>query len=116
MTITHEAFFGDREREFRLTFTLVEELQRLTGVGIGGLFDRLVRTRQFYRADMIETIRLGLIGGGGTPKDAATLVKVYADEVPFMQIYPLAVDIMSATWFGVDVKSQFADLESSQSE
>jgi hypothetical protein len=111
MTITHTAFFGDREREFRLTPKLVQELERLTGAGLGELIERLIKTRRFYRADVVETIRLGLIGGGASPKDAATLINVYVDDSPLDQSYILATAIVSAVWFGANWREQLADSE-----
>ena len=38
-----KTFFGDAERTFALTPVLIEELERLTGAGIGAIAKRLVR-------------------------------------------------------------------------
>jgi hypothetical protein len=105
--MTHRVFFGDREREFRLGPKLIPELERLTGVGIGTLCKRLF-AGDFSHADIIETIRLGLIGGGADPFDASTLVKVYASDAPLSASYPLAVSILEALWFGRSVSPQLA--------
>lgn len=101
MSTTHREFFGDRERDFRITPKLIAELERLTGVGIGALCKRLF-AGDFSHADICETIRLALIGGGAEPQEAANLVAVYASDAPLGRVYPLAVAILQATWFGVD--------------
>jgi hypothetical protein len=96
---THKAFFGDAEREFKLTARLIPELERLTGVGIGALCRR-VFAGDFSIADARETIRLGLIGAGTSPIEAQSLVSAYVDARPLGEFYPLAVDILSVLWFG----------------
>lgn len=96
---THRAFFGDAERDFTLAPALILELERVTGSGIGGLFNRLM-TRDFRHIDLTETIRLGLIGGGATPEEAKALVDTYAIGRPILDTYPLAVGIFEALMFG----------------
>lgn len=102
MTITHRAFFGDGERSFTLTDPMITELERLTGTGIGGLFLRLTRS-DFRLGDLVEIIRLGLIGAGTTPEDAARLVETYARHRPIGEILPLALDVIDARWNGTEV-------------
>ena len=97
--MTHSAFFGDAQREFRITPELIIELERKTGAGIGSLCNRLF-AREFKHADITEVIRLGLIGGGTAPAEAANLVNVYAVNRPVMETYPLAVDILETLMFG----------------
>jgi hypothetical protein len=99
MQTSHVAFFGDTDRTFNLTPAMIVELERLTGVGIGALFERLTQ-RQFRQADVIETIRLGLIGGGCNPIEAAPLIEAYALGRAFSETYPLALSILEALWFG----------------
>lgn len=111
--MNHKAFFGDAERTFRLTPKLIVELERKTGVGIGALITRVVG-RQFTHADLSETIRLGLIGGGTSPGEAEALVLTYASSRPLAETYPLALAILMALWSGAsdDEKSAtVADLD-----
>jgi hypothetical protein len=96
---THEAFFGDAVCKFRLTPELILELERKTGAGIGALCNRLFN-REFGLTDVVETIRLGLIGGGQTPERSAELVAAYAQQRPLAETYPLAVEILHVLWFG----------------
>lgn len=97
--LTHRAFFGDGERNFLLTPELIVELERKTGAGIGALCRRLF-AGDFKHADVCETIRLALIGGGTSPKEADALVAAYAIKRPLSEIFPLAVAILNALWFG----------------
>ncbi len=96
---SHRAFFGDGEHTFRLTATMVLELERKTGGGIGAVFTRLMN-RLFNHADILETIRCGLIGGGTNPSDAARLIEIYAADRPFSEVLPLAIGILNAAYFG----------------
>ncbi|MCB1522501.1 MAG: gene transfer agent family protein [Rhodoblastus sp.] len=98
-TPTHRQFFGDAERDFALTPELIIELERVTGAGIGGLCKRLFAS-DFKHADLLEVVRLALIGGGETPEDAAALVAAYATTRPLAETFPLAVAILETLWFG----------------
>jgi hypothetical protein len=101
---THRAFFGDAERAFRLTPDGIVELERKTGAGIGALCRRLF-AGDFHLADVSETIRLGLIGGGESPERAAQLIASYVTARPFGETYPLAVAVLEAAWFGKKVET-----------
>lgn len=97
--IEHRAFFGDGEKAFALPTPMLEELQRTTGHGIGKLFDRL-RGHDFSLQDIAETIRLALIGGGTSPKEAAALVKTYVNERPLAEGFELASIVLGVRFFG----------------
>ncbi|WP_421695469.1 gene transfer agent family protein [Aestuariivirga sp.] len=95
------AFFGDGKHKFQLSFPLIAELERLTGYGIGAISKRLFA--QDYRAgEVSELIRLGLIGGGTTPERAMQLTETYVHPAPLAASIPLALEILQATFFGVD--------------
>lgn len=96
---SHVAFFGDAEHTFDFSTPLLIELETLTGAGIGGLFNRLVK-REFRFSDLLAVIRLGLIGGGLRPEEAGRLVKIYAEGRPIEETFPLALEILSTLWFG----------------
>lgn len=95
----HTAFFGDAEHAFALTDPMIAELERLSDLGIGAIYLRLVRA-QFKLADLVEIIRLGLVGGGTAPDAAMRLVDTYARNQPLERLYPLAFDILDARWSG----------------
>lgn len=92
-------FFGDGERAFALTPILIAELERKCGCGVGALFKR-VGAQEFYFADLLEIVRLGLVGGGENPKIAASLVEVYAASRPLIEVLPLALSILETSFFG----------------
>lgn len=96
---SHRTFFGDKERTFALPAPMIAELERVTGRGIGGLCRDLF-AGNFRHAEVLETIRLAMIGGGEKPDDAAGLIAAYATGRPLDQIYPLAVSILETAWFG----------------
>lgn len=97
--MTHTAFFGDTERDFRLTPALILELETKTGAGIGTLCRRLF-AGEFSHSDVLDTIRLALIGAGETPERAAQLIAAYAADRPLSEVFPLSVAILECLWWG----------------
>ncbi|MEW9838082.1 gene transfer agent family protein [Mesorhizobium marinum] len=97
--MTHVAFFGDAERTFTLTPELVVELERKTGTGIGTLCQR-VPEGHFKHADLVEIIRLSLVGGGTSPDEAKSLVDAYVAGRPLLDSYKLAAAILARLWAG----------------
>lgn len=103
--MTHVAFLGDGEKTFALPYDQLVELEAKTGAGIGALFHR-IRSLTFGIADIAETIRLGLIGGGADPKTAFLLVDQYVKRRPLAETLPVALGILEAVWFGTSTDSQ----------
>ena len=93
-----KAFFGDGEYEFKLTPEMIRELEKKCGA-IGALCNR-VFARNFAQADINETIRFALIGGGTAPKRAAELIAAYAEGRPLVETYELAAKILERALFG----------------
>lgn len=93
----HKAFFGDRERDFSLTPHLIPELERLSGKGIGAIIDDI---RRLSYSEMANTVRLGLIGGGAHPKEAADLLQVYVGAHPLGELLLLAQAVLTDLWIG----------------
>lgn len=94
------SFLGDGERVFRLTPPMIVELERLTGAGIGSIVKRLV-DGHFTHAELVDTIRLGLIGGGeASPEDARAIVDTYVIGRPLAEVYPIGVGILESLYFG----------------
>ena len=98
----HTAFFGDGERSFALTPDLIRELERRTGSGIGTLCLRFGEGH-FHHSALVEIIRLSLIGGGSTPKEAAELSDTYAANRPLMESFPIAAAVLQSIWTGSPV-------------
>lgn len=123
---TIELQFGDGVYLFALPLAQISELQRKTGVGIGGLFARVMKgtvligeelhvdplNGQFYALDIVETIRHGLIGGGKgvvngeevvvKPDLANKLVEAYVMGQPFRDGWMKAVSILGACIVGYE--------------
>lgn len=121
-----ELAFADGVYNFALPLERIDELQRKCGIGIGGLFARVIKganrmgddivlapaQAEFYAIDVVETIRQGLIGGGrGTvdgvevkvsPPVAARLVTNYVLNQPLSDAWSLAVSILGAVIVGYD--------------
>ncbi|WP_127595949.1 gene transfer agent family protein [Nitratireductor alexandrii] len=97
--MTHVAFFGDGERPFALPLNETRQLERATGHGIGRLC-KIVFAREFAIADLTETIRWALIGGGASPKEAADLIAAYADNRPIAELLTVVVPILESAFFG----------------
>lgn len=120
--------FADGEYTFRLGVGQVAELQeKCGGVGIGEIYARLMAGRyrdrdgaivlnpleaRFKYEDVVETIRLALVGGGtGTTNEetvkvdavkALSLVRRYVHPRPLLETWPVASAILSAFIVGYD--------------
>lgn len=100
-TTVHYARFAGRRRRFCLRIGEIGELEELCGSGVGAIWKRLALL-EFRHADIRETIRLGLIGGGElVPGAAETLVARFVDDHPLAETVDLAVSIMRALIEGV---------------
>lgn len=95
----HTAFFGDGEKTFALPPDQIYELEKTTGTGIGLLCQR-VPEGIFRLVELVEIIRLALIGGGMSTKDAAHLADTYAAKRPLKESYPIAVALLRLVYLG----------------
>jgi len=126
MSTSIELEFADGSYTFALPLARINELQTKTGLGIGGLFNRVLKgvarignqvvlapaAAEFHVADVIETVRQGLIGGGRgivdgqeievTPAVADRLVKNYALERPLTDAWSIAASVLGACIVGYD--------------
>lgn len=98
--IEYRTFFGDGEKLFAFpTRELIEELERKTGHGVGALHWRLAN-EQFSFNDTLQVIRLGLIGGGMSPREADQLVALYCMGRPWRESLFVAIGVMNALFYG----------------
>lgn len=75
--------WADGTYTFRLGLSEIEELERKCDLSIFEIVRRMApEVRRARSTDIIEVIRLGLIGGGTTPVDALAKVRKYVDERP----------------------------------
>ncbi|MGK9054203.1 gene transfer agent family protein [Neorhizobium petrolearium] len=98
----HRAFFGDGEKLFAFpTRELIEELEQKTGHGVGALFRRF-KSQDFAFMDLIQVLRIGLVGGGTHPREADRLVANYCIARPLAESFEVADGIIAALFFGND--------------
>ncbi|BBF93382.1 gene transfer agent family protein [Blastochloris tepida] len=90
----------DGERTFRLAIGQLRELQERTGVGPHALSRRIV-SGDWFVDDLVETIRLGAIGGGASPTEALKLVRTYVEARPLTEAVLPAAAILAAALVGV---------------
>ena len=128
MGSTIDLEFGDGQYTFALPLAQINELQKKTGIGIGGLFARVAKgcftnpedgkvyinagAGEFYALDIIETLRHGLIGGGKgvvngeevvvTPAMANRLIDAYVLNQPFKPSWEIVVSVLGACVVGYD--------------
>ncbi|RVG96010.1 gene transfer agent family protein [Sinorhizobium meliloti] len=114
--IEHRAFFGDSEKTFAFpTRELIEELERKTGYGVGALFRRF-RTSDYSLSDVLQVIRIGLVGGGTTPAEADQLVSVYGVGRPLGEVFAVADGVITALFFGTAEDEPEDDFDLPQDE
>lgn len=118
--------FADGLYTFALPLPQIDELQRKCGIGIGGLFARVLKgyhrvgdevvqvpdQAEFYAMDLVETIRQGLIGGNHATVDgkeitvspalANRLIENYVMARPLSKSWSLAASILAACIIGYD--------------
>jgi hypothetical protein len=117
--------WGDGEYLFRLPVGQIGELQTKCGAGIGKIYSRLMAGRfvdrngdivlnplqaDFHYEDIVEVIRLSLIGGGSgevagkkvevTPTMALALIRNYVHPRPLLENWKVASAVLSAFLIG----------------
>jgi hypothetical protein len=102
---THSAFIGDRIYALRLSRNEIPQLEDKAGAGIGTIWRRLL-SGEFAHADVVETIRLGLIGGGEKPESAATLIKRHVVTRPIAELLPIAIGVLEGLFIGAPASTQ----------
>jgi hypothetical protein len=91
--------FGDGPHDFQLRISELEELQELTDAGPEEIFHRVSEGR-WRVADLRETIRLGLKGGGMAPLQARAMVDRYAEAGELAALKSLVTAILAAALVG----------------
>lgn len=116
MTVSAEVIllWGDGEYPFALKMKQIEELESLSGIGLGEIFDRLLTERWYFKY-IYHAIRLSLIGGGMSPVKAKQLCDVYVDGCPLARnddpSSPLrtAIAVVGAVFSGIEKKDNAPD-------
>lgn len=92
-----ELDFGDGTYTFRLGLAEIEELEEKRDAALFALARRLDPSmREARLADVMEVIRLGLIGGGMKPVEAMVIVRRYVDGRPLDESRDVAFAVVLA--------------------
>jgi hypothetical protein len=94
-----ELDFGDGTYTFRLAWGQLVNLQEACDAGPYVILERLM-VGSWKMADVRETIRYGLIGGGQTPAQALKMVREYVEARPPVENLLAARAILSAGLMG----------------
>lgn len=89
----------DVERAFVLTPHAIAELEKATGFGIGSLLQR-IPTGHFAYAEIVETLKQGLVGAGTPADDAASIIAGFMATRPLNAAFLIAADLLSALYSG----------------
>jgi hypothetical protein len=90
--------FPDRERTFALKIGQLRLLQEKCNAGPMAILRRL-STGDWFVDDVIETLRLGLIGGGARLEEAVKL-RAEIEQRPLAEAVPAAIVVLSAALVG----------------
>lgn len=93
--------FGDGEHLFRLPLKQIAELQEKCDAPLGVVYER-VRTGRYKGEDLVETVRLGLIGGGMSGPDARKMIERYCDTWPMDVWHTHALAVLAACIHGYE--------------
>lgn len=91
--------WADGTHDFRLAWRQLVELQEKCDAGPNVVLQRLY-DGTWKVQDILETIRVGLIGGGMKPADALRLVRIYVEERPPLENVLVAQAILGAGLMG----------------
>lgn len=108
------ADLGGELRRFALPLGQLEELDEKTGTGPLAALTRLL-DGSWRLPDVRDTIRLGLIGGGLPPVDAAKLVRRHVDGRPLEEAVPIAATVLLAALRGRKVRADEGNAETARS-
>lgn len=91
-----EADFADGTYKFGLSWALAAEWEKETNRSLMATFLQAARIHVAVMSDIREIVRIGLIGGGTDPAKALRLVRMYVEERPAVENFPLMISILDA--------------------
>lgn len=108
-------FFGNGEYVFHLKHPQMRELEDMNGVGIGAIYRRMA-TSAYYASDIVQILRLGLVGGGSgevmgeevkvTDRIAHDLVNRYQEGMTMTDKWSIAMACIAAAMIGVPIANE----------
>ncbi|MBN8292805.1 gene transfer agent family protein [Rhodobacter sp. NTK016B] len=93
--------WAGKDRLFQLRTGEVLDLEQGCDAGIGVIYARLI-AGQFWARDVMNALRLGLIGGGMDKLQAKALVDAHFGRIPMIESAALAAEIVIAVMTGVE--------------
>lgn len=96
------------EDHFLLRIEELRALQQKTDCGPAWSLARL-GSKQFFVDDVVETIRLGLVGGGMSPEDARKKIRTFVEDRPLTESVLTATTVLMAALYGGDEEAGEAD-------
>ena len=93
------------EHDFGLTLGDLRALQDKTGRGPEEILSRLA-ARTWHVDEAIETVRLGLIGGGMAKEEAKRIVGVVVDTEPLVEFRLTAFEVLSRLLYPQDAEPE----------
>lgn len=115
LSTTYWAPFAGQKRAFRLRLGEIEALEGLCRAGVGEIAMRLV-TQTYKMADVRETLRLGLMGGGMSEPDATATIMANFDDTPLSPHVEMAAFVLSAALTGVPPPKRQAEAPSNDAQ
>ncbi len=97
--------FADHTYTFKLPLIRIAELEEKCQAPIGTIYKRVL-LGEYHANDLIEAVRLGLIGGGLTAQDARNLIERYCDHWPLDIWHGHALAILSACIVGYEPEEE----------
>ena len=92
--------FADGTYTFALTWELASEWEKINDRSLYATLLHTARTGIVRLEDAREIVRLGLIGGGASPKDALRLVRSYVENRPAAENIELVFRMMDHLFHG----------------
>jgi len=93
--------FADGPHQFLIGFDECQEWERIRGRSLFHTTVELIDGKWLI-GDIVEVIRLALIGAGTEPGEALSLTDFYVKKQPLAINMQLAIDILEHAFFGID--------------
>lgn len=108
--------FGDGTYRFRMPLKCLRELEEKRKAGAAEICIRMTNWRHMTD-DVIETMRLALIGGGDvTPVEAKKLTEHYCEDRPQEEYWAIAVEVLKRAIFLPDEPEAQKKIETNGSQ
>lgn len=110
--VIHADIGDGKQRRFFLGADELQQIRRECGRAWFTLYKEFSKNADQFEVQAV--LRLALIGGGETPKEAAEIASYYCTPPrPLMPVYLLAHDVLNALWLGWTPRKQGAGVTAS---